>query len=92
MQVGYYIDQDALDAAERFPGAVEDSIAQLREQPGMGAPRSFEHPALTGLRSWPVKGFDDIRIFYQVLSDRIRVLRGLHGSRDLAELFQAVSD
>jgi hypothetical protein len=34
--------------------------------PQIGAPKQFKNPALAGLRSWAVKGFEDILIFYVV--------------------------
>ena len=34
-------------------------------------------------RSWRVAGFRNYLIFYESLPDRIRLLRVLHGSRDL---------
>jgi len=30
----------------------------------MGAPKPLRNSALEGLGAWPVKGFEDIRIFY----------------------------
>ncbi len=34
-------------------------------------------------RSWRVKGFRKYLIFYESLPDRVRLLRVLHGARDL---------
>jgi toxin ParE1/3/4 len=49
-----------------------------RARPDLGAPET---------RSWRVKGFRNYLIFYEALSDRVRLLRVLHGARDLqAEL------
>lgn len=56
--------------------------------PEIGAPRQFKNPVLGGLRSWAVKGFEDILIFYVVQPDVLRVVRVLHGKRDLKKTLQ----
>src|SRR5262245_42322602 len=87
LQVGYYIDELAYEAAERFPSAVEQAFQRIQEQPGVGSPRRLDNPKLIGLRSWPVPGFEDIRIYYlQPQPTLIRVVRVLHGKRDLAQI------
>jgi toxin ParE1/3/4 len=62
LQVGYYVDELAFDAAERFPVAVECVLNDIREHPAIGAPQLFRSTKLAGLRSWPVPGFEDIRV------------------------------
>jgi toxin ParE1/3/4 len=57
----------------------------------MGAPRSLRNPALDGLRVWPVKGFDEFLIFYVVKGDALRVIRILHGNRDLNRILKKES-
>jgi toxin ParE1/3/4 len=62
-QFGYYlVDQAAPAAAFRFREAAIESIEQLRPHPRLGAPAQG---SIAGLRSWPVKGFEEIRIYYQ---------------------------
>jgi len=39
--------------------------------------------SISGLRSWPVKGFEAIRIYYIEASGRLRVVRILHGKRNV---------
>jgi toxin ParE1/3/4 len=51
--------------------------------PGIGAAKTLRHPALQGLRSWPVQGFEDIRIYYVVQGEILKVVRVLHGKRDI---------
>ena len=85
LQVAHYIDELAYHAAAGFPSAVEVAVQQIREQPGIGSPRSFDNPKLKGLRAWPVPGFEDIRIYYlHPQPSMIRIIRVLHGKRDLA--------
>jgi toxin ParE1/3/4 len=75
-------------AAKRFVGAVEAAIAQVCEHPGMGAPKMLQNPKLTGLRSRPVKGFEEIRVYYLVSGGVVRVVRVLHGRRDIDPLLE----
>ena len=82
----YLIDKDAEAAAERFLGAAQSAIGYVFRRPGVGSPRSFRNPALKGLRSWPVKGFAVIRIYYMASEDEIRIVRVLHGKRDVGRL------
>lgn len=86
-QVAYLLEESAFGAAARFSEAVEEAFEQIRKNPGIGAPRPFENPRLKGLRSWPVPGFEHIRIYY-LQPDRhtIRVVRILHGKRDLGRI------
>jgi len=63
-QFRYYLLRDALDVATRFLDAVDEAIEAICRMPHMGASTQFKNPALSGLRFWTVKGFDDILIFY----------------------------
>ena len=87
----YLINQEAPEAALRFLEAVEVSVERLVRMPDMGAPKTLRNPALAGLRAWPVKGFEDIRIFYQVEGQTLRVLRILHGKRDIYRILEGES-
>jgi toxin ParE1/3/4 len=87
----YLIDQEAPEAALRFLDAIEDSVEQIVRMPNMGAPKTLRNPALEGLRAWPVKGFEDIRIFYLVQGQTVRVLRILHGKRDIGRILEGES-
>ncbi len=84
----YLIEQDAPLAADRFVEAVEAAIAQVRTNPGIGSPKTTGNPTLAGLRSWPLKGFPEIRIFYLASKSLVRVLRVLHGKRDINPMFE----
>lgn len=93
LQVGYYVEHLAYDAAERFLPAVQGALVRVQEQPGIGAPCSFDHPRLAALRSWPVPGFEEVRIYYlQSEPSVIRVIRVLHGKRDLARVFSDTAE
>ncbi len=62
--------------------------------PGAGAPKLLENPSLAGLRSWPVHGFPAMRIYYLHAADELRIVRVLHGKRDINPLLEeeAASD
>ena len=54
----------------------------------MGALKELKNPAMKGLRSWPVKGFEEFLIFYLVQGDTVRVIRILHGRRDINRILK----
>jgi len=72
-------------AAVRFVEAFKSSVEFLSRMPEIGRARPDLGTPET--HSWRVKGFQKYLIFYESLPDRVRLLRVLHGSRDLqAEL------
>ena len=72
----------------RFVEAVEASIAAICRMPEIGAPRQMRSTALRELRSWPVKDFEDIRIYYVADGHILRVVRVLHGKRDIRRILE----
>jgi len=84
----YLLERDAAQVAQRFLDAVQSAIEELCRAPGLGAPRPLKNAALAGLRSWPVRGFPSMRIFYLLSGDKLRVVRVLHGRRDIAALLE----
>ncbi len=82
-----YIGERNLDAAKRFLQAAEDAFEKLAAMPGMGVSRDFGNPELVGLRSWPIRGFENYLIFYRPTSGGVDVLRVVHGAQDLGRLF-----
>lgn len=80
-----YLRQRNPAAAIRFVAAFKFTVDLLSEMPHLGRRRPDLGAAET--RSWRVRGFRNHLIFYDVLPDRVRLLRVLHGYRDLqAEL------
>jgi toxin ParE1/3/4 len=78
-----FIGMDDLDAAERFHAAAQETIKRLGENPRIGKLREFSIQRLRGIRSWPIRGFENWLIFYRVLPDGIEILRVIHGAREL---------
>jgi hypothetical protein len=56
--------------------------------PESGAPKTTANPRLTGLRTWPVNGFDQCRISYLAQADQLIVVRILHDKRDIDTLLE----
>ena len=80
----FYARESGPSLALRFLTSLEEAIRFLHEHPEAGAPRKVRNRRLRGLRSWPVPGFADIRLYYlQPEPDLLRVIRVLHGKRDV---------
>ena len=77
--VEYLLDQFAYDAAERFPDSVEAAAVFVAQNPLAGA------ASLHGLRSWAIRDFPKIRLYYFLSSDtELRIVRIIHAARDLS--------
>ena len=88
----YLVERDASKPAFRFLEAVEKSVEQLISMPHMGAPRTPRNSALEGLHSWPVEGLKDIRIYDRVQGTALKVVRVLHGKRDVVRVLESEPD
>jgi toxin ParE1/3/4 len=84
----YLIEENSPIAAERFLKAVKTAIVQVCKRPGLGVPITLSNPRLAGLRSWPVAGFPVIRVYYLVSENLVRVVRVLHGKRDISTVLE----
>jgi hypothetical protein len=51
-----------------------------------GARYSSDNPRLQNLRSWPVAGFEAVRIYYVVEKHAIDIIRIVHGKRDVRKI------
>jgi hypothetical protein len=56
--------------------------------PAAGPLRMISNPRLAGLRTWPVKGFDEFRVYYLVQSELLIVVRIPHDKRDVAAILE----
>jgi plasmid stabilization system protein ParE len=84
----YLVDRDKPEVANRFLEAVDKSVEKILRTPNAGVPKHLSNPSLAGLRSWPVEEFEDIRIYYLAQGDEVRVIRVLHGKRDIARILE----
>jgi toxin ParE1/3/4 len=87
-QVERYAEQGLPHIARRFHAAILAAVDALRAMPEAGQPRPTANPALTGLRAWPVKGFDAFWIYYLAGAERLTVLRVLHTKRDIGSTLE----
>jgi len=84
----YLLNKDLPRIAVRFLDAVRQTIDDLRKHPRIGPRYRTGDPRLQNLRSWPVAGFEAIRIYYIPDEQVIRVIRILHGKRDVDALLR----
>ena len=87
-QFEWYAERGLTDVARRFRLAVKSGVDELLASPQAGAPKSVANIELEGLRTWSVQ-FDEFRIYYLVRDDLIKVLRILHGRRDIASILES---
>jgi toxin ParE1/3/4 len=78
-----YISTDNLDAGDRFIYATEDTFRRLANMPAIGKFSGFTNPKLVNVRQYPVKGFKNYLVFYQIHPNTVEVLRVLQGSQNL---------
>jgi toxin ParE1/3/4 len=79
----YLVNRNLPEIAFRFRDAVRSTAESLRAHPLVGVRYRSTKPGLQNLRSWPVAGFEAIRIYYLAENDAIHVIRILHGKRDV---------
>lgn len=85
----YLLEKDAPSVAERFLDSAQVAIDKLCRAPGIGAPKYLANPILSGLRAWPIAGFPAVRIYYLYTEGVVRIVRVLHGKRDIETLLDA---
>jgi plasmid stabilization system protein ParE len=84
----YLVTINLPEVAVRFRDAVRRTVQSLRLHPLVGPRYTSSNPQLQNLRSWPVAGFEAIRIYYLLDEDAIDVLRILHGKRDVKRILE----
>lgn len=88
-QIDYFVEIGQSLVADRFLAAARAAIDHISHTPQAGAPRSVKNRRLAGLRTWPIDGFDDLKIYYLVSPDDVTIVRILHGRRDIARILEA---
>jgi plasmid stabilization system protein ParE len=76
-----YIARDNVEAANRLEDAVYKACALLAEGPLRGKTR--EDITQLPLRFWTVQAFPNYIVVYDPESSPLRIIRVLHGSRDI---------
>jgi toxin ParE1/3/4 len=82
----YYAREAGFRVAQRFFAQAEATVTRLAQMPGMGTSYEHDHPALAGIRYFPVSRFRNYIIFYRPVADGIEIVRVLHGARDIATI------
>jgi plasmid stabilization system protein ParE len=81
----YLVDQDVPAVAFRFRDAVRQSLDRLKLNPRIG---TLFGGSIDGLRSWPVTGFEAIRVYYIESPGVLRVVRILHAKRNVRRILK----
>jgi toxin ParE1/3/4 len=84
----YWIEAGVPEVADRFERAITQTMKSLGGRPYLGRRFSPEIPQYRELRSWQVAGFEIIRIYYEVDTDVIRIIRVLHGMRNVRRILE----
>jgi toxin ParE1/3/4 len=82
-----FIAEDNLDNGLRFLISFEESLEQLQKFPLVGKETAFRDPRLNSVRVWHVKNHENYLIFYSLSNTRIEIIRVLHSTRNIDELF-----
>jgi toxin ParE1/3/4 len=92
IDIATYISADNLDAGDRFLYAAEATFQQIAKLPGIGKLSGFTHPRLTQVRQYPVKGFKNYLIYYQIQGEIIDVMHVFQGARNISAILQQEID
>jgi toxin ParE1/3/4 len=92
IDIATYISRDNLDAGDRFLYAAEATFQQIAKLPRMAKLSGFTHPKLTQVRQYPVKGFKNYLIYYQIQGEIVDVMHVLQGAQDIAAILQQESE
>ena len=83
-----YIAHESADTAMRFLDAAQATFEQLAAMPELGSVWQLTNPLLANVRVWQVRGFKNHLVFYCPTDPGIRVIRVLHGARDITAIFE----
>ena len=88
-QLRYYlVTLDSPAVAIRFREAVRKTAKALSLNPRIAPPYLLPNPQLRTLRCWPVAGFETIRFYFLIEKETVRVIRILHGKRDVRRILE----
>jgi toxin ParE1/3/4 len=86
-QIAAYIKEDSPQSSLAFRQTLENIYEVLLDLPEGGSVRNFRNPEMKGLRMLPVPKFKRYLLFYRSTSERLEIVRVLHGARDVSSLF-----
>ena len=76
------------EVVQRFRASIMETVEQIEQMPGAGAPRQVNNLRLSGLRMRSVRGFRDYLIFYITPLGTIEIIRLLHGAQDVGSILE----
>lgn len=82
--IDFYLQENALGAANGFIDALEQAYTHIGRHASTGSPRFGHELDLPGLRAWPLSRYPFL-VFYLERKDHIDVWRVLHTRRDIPE-------
>lgn len=85
-QAAYIARKSTVETALRFFEAADVTFSLLAGRPHVGRLYGLK-PPLEAIRSFPVKGFAEVLVFYRPVRGGIEVVRVLHGAREIEKLF-----
>lgn len=86
-QIAAYIGENNPKAGTAFRQTLQNIYEVLLDLPEIGSVRNFRNPEMKGLRMLPVPKFKNYLLFYRPTSERLEIVRVLHGARDVSSLF-----
>jgi plasmid stabilization system protein ParE len=85
-QADWYERRSGPALARRWENEVTAALIRIEKNPRSGAKCGFSADELQGIRRMPIAGFPRHLIFYRAEASEIRILRVVHGARDLESL------
>jgi len=82
-----YFDERDASLGERFLGHLYETYEMIVNMPELGELQHFRNPTMKNTRIRRIKKFSNYLIFYRIETNRIVILRVLHGARDYMNLF-----
>jgi toxin ParE1/3/4 len=79
----YYAREAGFRVARRFFAQADATLTRLASMPGIGTQYEHDHPALAGVRYFPISRFRSYVVFYRPVADGIEIIRVLHGASDI---------
>ena len=82
-QADWYEQRSGHALARRWENEVTAALIRIEKNPRSGAKCGFSADELQGIRRMPITGFPRHLIFCRAEEKEIRILRVVHGARDL---------
>jgi plasmid stabilization system protein ParE len=84
----YLIERNHPALAIRFKEAVTKTVKTIGREPEIAPPCILQDQRWRNLRSWPVAGFEAVRIYFMLENDTIRIIRILHSKRNVWSILE----